>query len=44
MLDKWGWQLVETPEGPCYRLKNEMTEAEFKRWYEASIPRDIRER
>lgn len=44
VLDEWDWQLVETPEGPCYRLKNEVTEAEFRRWYEANIPRDIQQR
>jgi hypothetical protein len=44
VLDDWDWELVEMAEGPCYRLKNETTLAEFTRWYQANISRDIRER
>ena len=41
ILTEWEWELVEQPDGPCYRLVKEVSEEEFRRWYEANIPRDI---
>ena len=36
-LDAWEWELIELPEGPCYRLSNEIGEDEFRRWYDSKI-------